>query len=899
MDRMKITQGFAMRTRPWTVLLLTIGIFVLDLLTPVGMALSILYVIPLLLTYTSPRTRDPLYFSVVATVLTWADVLLKPSGLPIPYALFNRTLGTMVIWVIAIGLIRYKRTQHELKSARVEQAHAEGLMMEAQEARYHADREAVRAAVGREEAEEQLLISRLRLESIIESAMDAIITVDEDQRVVLFNRAAEQMFGCPLKEAIGQPLDRFLPAQFREAHRHHVQTFGQSGVTSRKMGKLGTVMGLRSNGEEFPIEAAISHIAVERKTYYTVILRDITERMRSEEILQAKETFTRDVLDSLPAHICVLDKSGIITRTNDVWKRFARENSDPGSTIGGVGDNYLDVCRRAIARGELEVHAILQGIHAVLEGREQIFSAEYPCHSPSEPRWFLLRVTPLKDASGVVLAHLNITARKQVEESLQQSQRQLATLIGNLPGYVYRCRNDRDWTLQYISEGVLDLTGYTVDEYLTQNTITCGEKTHPDDSEYVWQEVQDALEHHRPFEMTYRILTKSGAVKWVWERGEGTYSQDGTLSYLEGFVTDVTERKRAEHLLRQSEERYRRLIAVSPYAILVNRGDRIIFANDQAIKLFSAVKADEILRKSPLDLFHPDYHAVVQARIHELLEGSLLVPVIEERIIRLDGTSIEVEVSAARFVDEEGPAILVMLRDVSERKRLQEQLRKTERIAELGTLASGMAHEIGTPMNVILGRAEYLMDRVKEEPVKKGLRTIVSQVERITRVMNQLLAFARRKSPERVPVVLKDIVEDGLELFRERLAKSGVAVDLMLDDDSPKALADPDQMSQVFINLVMNAVHAMPDGGTLRIGLAPENQMVKLTVADTGHGIPLDVIEKVFEPFFTTKEFGQGTGLGLTVVKGIIEEHHGSIAVESEEGKGTTFTILLPIASAG
>ncbi|HEU5092595.1 MAG TPA: PAS domain-containing protein, partial [Nitrospira sp.] len=107
-------------------------------------------------------------------------------------------------------------------------------------------------------AEEQLLISRLRLESIIEAAMDAIITVDEDQRVVLFNHAAEQMFGCSTREAIGQPLDGFLPARFRDAHRHHIHTFGQSGATSRKMGQLGTVMGLRSNGEEFPIEAAIS-----------------------------------------------------------------------------------------------------------------------------------------------------------------------------------------------------------------------------------------------------------------------------------------------------------------------------------------------------------------------------------------------------------------------------------------------------------------------------------------------------------------------------------------------------------------------------------------------------------------------------------------------------------------
>lgn len=531
------------------------------------------------------------------------------------------------------------------------------------------------------------------------------------------------------------------------------------------MGQLGTVMGLRSTGEEFPVEAAISHMAVGGKTYYTVILRDITER-------------------------------------------------------------------------------------------------------------------------------------KRIEEAHQESQRQLTTLIGNLPGFVYRCRNDRDWTFDYLSAGVSDLTGYSVEDYLVRRSTSYGQNTHPGDHKRIWQEVQAALEQHRSYEMTYRILTKSGEVRWVWERGEGIFAEDGTLSYLEGFVTDITERKRAEHLLRQSEERYRRLIAISPYAILVNRGSRIIFANDQAIKLFGAVKADEILGKAVTALFHPDYHTVVRERIHELVEGCAQVPTLEEQVVTLDGQSVDVEVSAAKFVDDGGPAILVMLRDISERKRLQEQLRRTERVAELGTLASGMAHEIGTPMNVILGRAEYLLDRVTEEPIKKGLQTIITQVERITRVMNQLLSFARRKTPERVALDLKQVIEDGLEMFQERLTRQQILVVTEFTDDCPMVQADGDQMSQVFINLVMNAVHAMPDGGTLRISLMPEKQVVKLAVVDTGQGIPQDVVKRIFEPFFTTKEFGQGTGLGLTVVKGIIEEHQGSITVESEEGKGTTFTILLPACSS-
>jgi signal transduction histidine kinase len=280
------------------------------------------------------------------------------------------------------------------------------------------------------------------------------------------------------------------------------------------------------------------------------------------------------------------------------------------------------------------------------------------------------------------------------------------------------------------------------------------------------------------------------------------------------------------------------------------------------------------------------------------MKGNTTVPIVGEKIVTLDGRVVDVEVSKARFTDEEGPAIVAMIRDVSEHNRLQEQLRRTERIAELGTLASGMAHEIGTPMNVILGRAEYLMQRTREEPQKKGLQTIISQVERITRVMNQLLAFARRKPVERRALDLQKTVDDNLEIFEERLARHRIVTERAFAESCPPVFADADQMSQVMINLVMNALHAMPDGGTLRVRISPHEGMVRLTVADTGHGIPEDIVAKIFDPFFTTKEFGKGTGLGLTVVKGIIEEHQGTIEGESESGKGTTFTIHLPVHQA-
>jgi signal transduction histidine kinase len=206
-----------------------------------------------------------------------------------------------------------------------------------------------------------------------------------------------------------------------------------------------------------------------------------------------------------------------------------------------------------------------------------------------------------------------------------------------------------------------------------------------------------------------------------------------------------------------------------------------------------------------------------------------------------------------------------------------------------------MAHEIGTPMNVILGRAEYLMNRTNDEPIKKGLQTIVSQVERITRVMNQLLSFARRETPERRAVDLKEVVENSLEMFHERFARHHIGIEVDFEPACPPVHADADQMSQVLINLLMNAVHAMPDGGRIRIAVRRiDRNMVELVIADTGSGMPPDVLAKIFDPFFTTKEFGTGTGLGLTVVKGIMEEHGGTIAVTSEPGRGTVFTLALP-----
>jgi len=343
--------------------------------------------------------------------------------------------------------------------------------------------------------------------------------------------------------------------------------------------------------------------------------------------------------------------------------------------------------------------------------------------------------------------------------------------------------------------------------------------------------------------------------------------------------------------------------------ITVDAGQRILLFNPAAEVMFRCTAAAAL--GQPIDRFIPEryrhaHHDHIDMFGHAKVTNRRMGALGVISGLRADGEEFPAEASISQ-VDAGGQKLYtVILRDISIRKQLEEQLRQTERLAELGTLASGMAHEIGTPMNVILGRAEFIQRKTKEPDTAKGLQTIIDQIERITRIMNQLLTFARRRPIERCPTNLNTVVEETLEMLLERCKRHRIEVVTELAPLLPPADADPSQISQVVLNLAINALHAIGDGGTLRIRTAvvpaksqTDNlsaDMIEIVVADSGHGIAAEDLGKIFAPFFTTKVVGMGTGLGLTVVHGIVQEHGGRIMVESEPQKGTTFRILLPIA---
>jgi signal transduction histidine kinase len=264
----------------------------------------------------------------------------------------------------------------------------------------------------------------------------------------------------------------------------------------------------------------------------------------------------------------------------------------------------------------------------------------------------------------------------------------------------------------------------------------------------------------------------------------------------------------------------------------------------------------------------------------------------EERVVKLN---------VAPFVgsEEEPKGTIVIFEDVTARVELETQLQLREKLASLGLLAAGVAHEVNTPLTGISSFTQMLQDQIPEsDPRAKLLAKIERQTERASKIVNNLLNFARQGRVSFVPLSVNDVVRDVLSLLEHQLSRSRVKVRLELDPDLPQVMGDENKLQQVFLNLILNAQDAMGSGGwlTIRTAVSPEDpEEVVALVSDTGHGISQDDIKRIYDPFFTTKKAGaSGTGLGLSITYGIIQEHSGQIAVESLLGQGTSFEIRLP-----
>jgi PAS domain S-box-containing protein len=412
------------------------------------------------------------------------------------------------------------------------------------------------------------------------------------------------------------------------------------------------------------------------------------------------------------------------------------------------------------------------------------------------------------------------------------------------------------------------------------------------------------------------LVGRDGLDRPVADSGAPIRDDSGAIVGVVLVFRDQTQERAAHRSLEESEERFRKLVENAPDAIFVEVDGVFAYLNPVAVKLFGADSQNELLHRPVLERCHSAFHEQVKERLRLLNVETKQVSPLEEKYIRLDGTLIDVEVSAVPTTYKDRQGALVFARDIRERKGIEQerekfeaQLFQAQKLEALGVLAGGIAHDFNNILGIISGYTEMAQwGAAKGSQVWENLQEARVGIGRAAELVQQILAFSSSRSRERKPFQVALVVKEALKMLRATLPST---IEIKEDVASNAAvLGDPTQIHQVMMNLCTNAAHAMQDGGGLLavsltdVRLGPEavrphsglqpGPYVKLAVQDTGHGIDSSILDRIFDPFFTTKGPGVGTGLGLAVVHGIVHSHGGAIEVDSPPGRGTIFQVLLP-----
>ncbi len=517
-----------------------------------------------------------------------------------------------------------------------------------------------------------------------------------------------------------------------------------------------------------------------------------------------------------------------------------------------------------------------------------------------------------------------------------QSSMLVACLVGMIPAIIIRERDrtladlrtieDRfelairgsldgvwDWNVltnrSFHGQRFIEMLGYSSEGDFPSTHGSFLAHLHSEDLDRTKKAIADHIERHVPFDVEFRLRTKAGEYRWFRSRGQAIWDEEGRATRMAGSIRDVTAAKEAERALLESEEKFSRAFSASPDGICITelKTGRFMEVNESYCKLYG-YERQELLGRNPVELGIFKTAEVRGRFVQALLElGS--VRDMDLPTHRSDGQVRLVSASAERIRLGAADCIVSVIHDVTERKQAEEQLRQSQKMEAIGQLAGGIAHDFNNMLAVIQMQTSMLISDEEIVPrAREELQNIMAAAERSANLTRQLLTFSRREVVKRAENLdLAEVVGAIIKLLRRVLGEN-VALETRFASALPMVKADPGMIEQVLMNLAINARDAMPRGGTMEVVLAPcdvdperarghqvpPGRFIRLSISDTGCGIPAEILPRIFEPFFTTKRVGEGTGLGLATTFGIIQQHQGWIEVASEVGRGATFSVFLP-----
>jgi PAS domain S-box-containing protein len=400
------------------------------------------------------------------------------------------------------------------------------------------------------------------------------------------------------------------------------------------------------------------------------------------------------------------------------------------------------------------------------------------------------------------------------------------------------------------------------------------------------------------FEAYERFANFRGRERYFYLVASPIYDEDGHIQGAVQVILEVTERELLARDLKDSEEKFRTLVETSLDGIVLHSDMKLLYVNRACLELFGYDSPGKMLGRNLLQFIDLPYHQAASRRMSQLLKGAARPGIFEMKGVKQDGNKFELEVVSFPTTYEGKPAIQTHLRDITHKKHLEEQLARTEKLAALGQLAAGVAHEINNPLGGILVYSYLLLEDLDQQrPERAQVEKIVREATRCKEIVQGLLEFSRHMPSKMVPLNVNAILEEVFSLLADHLLFQNIRLVQDLQPHLPPVLGDKNRLEQVFINLLMNSGEAMHGEGRLKVStsLRKGGELVHIRFADGGPGIPESYLSRLFDPFFTTKEVGQGVGLGLSISYGIIQKHLGRIYVERTSPEGTVFVVDLPV----